>query len=146
IRRRRPTIGDADILAVTRESAAVTEAFVHLAGIARVLGHGSAKASARLVSGLQVDLRVVPAESFGAALVYFTGSKAHNVALRQLAIKEGLKLNEYGLFRGGMRRVAGRTEEDIYGALGLAWIPPEAREDTGEIDAARLPGPGSRRS
>src|SRR5436305_898181 len=87
-------------------------------------------------AGLQVDLRVEPEESFGAALLYFTGSKAHNVALRQLAMKKGWKLNEYGLFRG-TRRIAGRTEQELYDRLGLASIPPELREDQGEIDAAR---------
>src|SRR5439155_1586967 len=100
--------------------------------VARVLGQGDTKSSVKLAAGLQVDLRVVPTESFGAALCYFTGSKAHNVALRQLAIKRGYKLNEYGLFRGE-RRIAGRTEEEIYARLGLAYIPPELREDQGEI-------------
>jgi DNA polymerase (family 10) len=135
IRRRRETVGDADLLAVARTPAAVTRAFVALPGVARVLGQGDTKASVLLAGGLQVDLRVVPAPSFGAALLYFTGSKAHNVALRQIALKRGLKLNEYGLFRG-TRRIAGRTEEEIYAALGLAWIPPELREDQGEIAAA----------
>ncbi|HLK09913.1 MAG TPA: DNA polymerase/3'-5' exonuclease PolX [Candidatus Binatia bacterium] len=136
IRRRRETIGDADLLAVARGAAAVTRAFVALPGVERVLGRGDTKASVKLAGGLQVDLRVVPVESFGAALLYFTGSKAHNVALRQVAIKRGLKLNEYGLFRGE-RRVAGRTEAEIYAYLDLAWIPPELREDQGEIEAAQ---------
>jgi DNA polymerase (family 10) len=136
IRRRRETVGDADLLAVARRPAAVVAAFTALPGVARVLGRGDTKASVRLDSGLQVDLRVVPAESFGAALLYFTGSKAHNVALRQLAIKRRLKLNEYGLFRGA-RRVAGRTEAEVYEHLGLACVPPELREDQGEIEAAR---------
>lgn len=141
IRRRRETIGDADLLAVTRRPAAVMQAFVALPEVDRVLGQGATRASVRLRSGFQVDLRVVPDESFGAALIYFTGSKAHNVTLRQLAITKGLKLNEYGLFRGD-RRVAGRTEEEVYARLGIAWIPPELREDQGEIQAAlegRLP-------
>ena len=141
IRRRRETIADADLLAVARAPAAVTARFVALPTVARVLGHGDTKASVRTADGLQIDLRVVPAASFGAALLYFTGSKAHNVALRQRALKRGWKLNEYGLFRGA-RRLAGRTEEDVYARLGLAWIPPELREDQGEIDAAaagRLP-------
>jgi DNA polymerase (family 10) len=136
IRRRRETVGDADLLAVARRPAAVTSAFATLTEVARVLGRGETKCSVKLETGLQVDLRVVPAESFGAALLYFTGSKAHNVALRQLAIKQGFKLNEYGLFRG-TRRVAGRTEAEIYDRLGLAFVPPELREDQGEIDAAR---------
>ncbi len=141
IRRRRETIGDADLLAVARAPAAVTEAFVTLPEVDRVLGQGPTRSSVRLRTGFQVDLRVVPAESFGAALLYFTGSKAHNVALRQLAMAKGLKLNEYGLFRGS-HRVAGRSEEEVYAALGLACIPPELREDQGEIAAAlegRLP-------
>ena len=136
IRRRKETIGDADLLAVARKPGAVMQAFVGLPQVARVLGQGDTKSSVKLAAGLQVDLRVVPAESFGAALCYFTGSKAHNVALRQLAIKRGYKLNEYGLFRG-TRRLAGRTEEEIYARLGLAYVPPELREDQGEIDAAR---------
>src|SRR5438132_2827733 len=136
VRRRKETIGDADLLAVARKPDAVMQAFVGLPQVARVLGQGDTKSSVKLAAGLQVDLRVVPAESFGAALCYFTGSKAHNVALRQLAIKRGYKLNEYGLFRG-TRRLAGRTEEEIYARLGLAYVPPELREDQGEIDAAR---------
>ncbi|HZP42936.1 MAG TPA: DNA polymerase/3'-5' exonuclease PolX [Candidatus Binatia bacterium] len=141
IRRRKETVGDADVLAVARRPEAVVAAFAALAEVARVLGSGETKCSVKLASGFQVDLRVVPAESFGAALLYFTGSKPHNVALRQLALKHKLKLNEYGLFRG-TRRLAGRTEEEVYARLGLAWIPPELREDAGEIEAAlagRLP-------
>jgi DNA polymerase (family 10) len=136
IRRRRETIGDADLLAVARTPQTVTQAFVQQPQIERVLGQGDTKASVKLGGGLQVDLRVVPAESFGAALLYFTGSKPHNVALRQLALKKGYKLNEYGLFRG-TRRLAGRTETEVYERLGLAYIPPELREDSGEIAAAR---------
>lgn len=136
IRRRRETVGDADVLAIARKPAPVVSAFARLPQVARVLGQGDTKASVKLASGLQVDLRVVPAASFGAALLYFTGSKAHNVVLRQLAIKRGLKLNEYGLFRA-TRRIAGRTEAELYERLGLAYVPPELREDQGEIDAAR---------
>src|SRR2546428_1158222 len=136
VRRRKETIGDADLLAVARKPDAVMRAFVGLPQVVRVLGQGDTKSSVKLAAGLQVDLRVVAAESFGAALCYFTGSKAHNVALRQLAIKQGYKLNEYGLFRD-TRQIAGRTEEEIYARLGLAYIPPELREDQGEIDAAR---------
>jgi DNA polymerase (family 10) len=135
IRRRRETIGDADILAVARRPAAIMDGFVRLPGVAHVLGRGRTRASVRLESGFQIDLRVVAAESFGAAMIYFTGSKAHNVALRQRAIERGLKLNEYGLWKG-RRRVAGRTEEEVYARLGLAWVPPELREDRGEIRAA----------
>src|SRR3989442_6458908 len=111
IRRRRETVGDADLLAVARKPEAVTQAFIQQPQIERVLGQGDTKASVKLGGGLQVDLRVVPAESFGAALLYFTGSKPHNVALRQLALKKGYKLNEYGPFRGP-RRLAGRTETE----------------------------------
>jgi len=136
IRRRRETIGDADLVALAREPEAAIAAFVALPQVAAVLGQGGTKGSVKLASGLQVDLRVVPEESLGAALMYFTGSKAHNVTLRQLAIKQGYKLNEYGLFRG-TRRIAGRTEEEVYERLGLDWIPPELREDQGEIEAAR---------
>jgi len=141
IRRRRETVGDADLLIVARRPARIMDAFVTLPEVERILGRGTTRSSVRLHGGLQIDLRVVPAESFGAALVYFTGSKAHNVALRQLAIAKELKLNEYGLFRG-TRRIAGGTEEDVYARLGLAWVPPELREDQGEIQAAqegRLP-------
>ena len=136
IRRRKETVGDADLLAVARTADTAIAAFAHLPPVARVLGQGETKCSVKLREGLQVDLRVVTEESFGAALLYFTGNKAHNVALRQLAMKRGWKLNEYGLFRG-TRRIAGRTEEEVYERLGLAWIPPVLREDQGEIDAAR---------
>jgi DNA polymerase (family X) len=135
IRRRKETVGDADLLATTRAPEDAIARFVALPQVARVLGRGDTKASVTVGDGLQVDLRVVPAESFGAALLYFTGSKAHNVALRQLALKRKWKLNEYGLFRD-TRRIAGRTEEEIYARLGLACVPPELREDQGEIDAA----------
>lgn len=134
-RRHRETVGDLDLLAVARPGAGVVARFVALEDVARVLARGPAKASVVLRSGLQVDLRVVRREAHGAALVYLTGSKAHNIALRQRALQRGLKLNEYGLWRGG-RRVAGRTERDLYEALGLRFVPPELREDRGEIDAA----------
>jgi DNA polymerase (family 10) len=103
--------------------------------VAKVLAHGSARAAVVLRSGLQVDLRIVPEEGFGAALLYFTGSKAHNIALRSLALTHGWKLNEYGLF-AGTRRIAGTTEDEVYKKLGLAPIPPELREDRGEIALA----------
>ena len=141
IRRRKEMVGDADLLAIARPGDDVIARFVELAPVADVVARGETKVTVRVDDGFQVDLRVVPPASFGAALLYFTGSKAHNVALRQLAIKRGWKLNEYGLFRG-TRRIAGATEEEIYARLGLAWIPPELREDQGEIAAAasgRLP-------
>ncbi|HEY7493939.1 MAG TPA: DNA polymerase/3'-5' exonuclease PolX [Candidatus Tectomicrobia bacterium] len=136
VRRRCETIGDLDLLVVSDEPAAVMERFVHLPMVANVYGKGHTKTNVRLTNGLDADLRVVPARSFGAALSYFTGSKAHNIALRELAIKQGYTLNEYGLFQG-QRWVAGRTEEELYHALGLCYIAPELREDTGEIAAAQ---------
>jgi DNA polymerase (family 10) len=110
--------------------------FIAYPDVGQATAHGATRASVRLRGGLQVDLRVVPAASFGAALAYFTGSKAHNIALRRLGQERGLKINEYGVFRG-TRRIAGATEASVYGALGLPLIPPELREDRGEIDAAR---------
>jgi DNA polymerase (family 10) len=136
VRRRRETIGDLDFLVVAADRAAVMRAFVALPEVAHVYGTGPTKTNVRLHNGMDADLRVVAAESFGAALSYFTGSKDHNVALRRIAIERGLKLNEYGVFKGE-RAVAGRTEADVYRALGLPFIAPELREDTGEIEAAR---------
>lgn len=136
LRRRKETIGDIDILAEARNAGEVMAAFVEFPNVARVLAHGDTKSSVKLASGMQVDLRVVPAASYGAALNYFTGSKEHNVAMREMAIKKGLKLNEYGLWKGS-KQVAGRTEEDIYEALDLGYVEPEMREMTGEIEAAR---------
>ena len=146
-RRRRETVGDVDLLAIAASPEDVTKAFTSYGEVDDVLGSGDTRSSVRLASGLQVDLRVVPEEAFGAALMYFTGSKDHNVALRQRAIDRGLRLNEYGLFEGTeddphAKRVAGVSEEEIYQRLGLAWVPPELREDRGEIAASaegRLP-------
>jgi DNA polymerase (family 10) len=135
IRRRKETIGDGDLLVVSREPERVMDALATLPEVADVIAHGSTKTSVKLRSGMDVDMRVIPAESFGAALLYFTGSKAHNIALRKLAIAKGLKLSEYGVFRGE-RTVAGLTEDDVYAALGLPYIPPELREDSGEVEAA----------
>lgn len=135
-RRRRATVGDLDILATSGEPARVMAAFIAYAEVDEVISHGDTRATVRLRGGLQVDLRVVPAASYGAALHYFTGSKAHNIGVRTLAIEQGFKLNEYGLYRGE-RRVAGDEERDVYRALGLAYIEPELREDRGEIQAAR---------
>jgi DNA polymerase (family 10) len=140
-RRRRETVGDLDLLACCGDSERVMTAFAEHASVAEVLGRGPTKCSVRLREGLQVDLRVVPEESFGAALLYFTGSKEHNIELRRLAIERDWSLNEYGLTHGE-RVVAARTEVEIYRALGLAWIPPELREARGEIELAagdRLP-------
>jgi DNA polymerase (family 10) len=137
VRRGRETIGDVDLLCQAPESAGaeITAAFAAMHGVKRVLGQGPTKCSIQTADGVEVDLRVVPAESFGAALQYFTGSKAHNVRLRELAVKKGWKLNEYGLL-DGERQIAGEDEEGIYRALGLAYVPPELREDRGEIEAA----------
>ena len=136
IRRRKETVGDADILAISRKPEKVMDFFVSMPEVAHVLGKGKTKTMIKLKNGLDVDLRVVPKESFGAALNYFTGSKDHNVALRRIAQERGLKLNEYGLYRGS-KRIAGKTEEEIYKVLGLSFIPPEIREDQGEIEAAK---------
>ncbi|GIW40471.1 MAG: DNA polymerase/3'-5' exonuclease PolX [Candidatus Binatia bacterium] len=136
VRRRKETVGDGDLLVVASKPDAVMENFVRMPEVVHVYGRGQTKTMVRLDNGMDVDLRVVPEESFGAALNYFTGSKDHNVALRKIAIERGLKLNEYGVFRGE-KRIAGRTEEEVYEALGLPYIPPELRENTGEIEAAR---------
>ena len=135
-RRRKETVGDLDLLATGGEAQAVMEAFVSHRFVAEVLGRGDTKSSVRLGNGLQVDLRHVPPESFGAALLYFTGSKEHNIELRKIAIEKGMSLNEYGLTRGD-EVVAGRSEEEIYRSLGLTWIPPELRESVGDIEWAR---------
>lgn len=136
LRRRRDTVGDLDLLVAADADSPVMARFAGAPDVQRVLARGSTRTSVVLKNGLQVDLRAVPAESFGAAWLYFTGSKAHNIALRKLAQDRDLKLNEYGLFRG-TRRVAGATEESVYRALHLPWIAPELREDRGEIEAAR---------
>jgi len=136
LRRGRADIGDCDVLVATDDPVPVMEAFVKMPGVSQVLAKGDTKASV-FTGGLQVDLRAVPVESWGAALQYFTGSKAHNIKLRELAIKKGYKLNEYGLFKMDTdEKVAGRSEEEIYNALGLPWIPPTMREDRGEIELA----------
>lgn len=136
LRRMRDTVGDLDLLVTASAASPVMGSFPRGRDVARVLAAGGTRASVVLRSGLQVDLRAVPPESLGAASLYFTGSKAHNIALRRLAQDAGMKLNEYGLFRGE-HRVAGASEEEVYRALGLPWIPPELREDRGEIEAAR---------
>jgi DNA polymerase (family 10) len=135
-RRRRDTVGDLDVLVTAKDGAAVGDKIVGYENISEVLAHGPTRTAVILRSGLQVDVRVVPEESYGAALLYFTGSKAHNIALRELANAHKWKLNEYGLF-AGRRRIAGTTEEEVYKKLGLAFIPPEMREDRGEIALAQ---------
>jgi len=135
-RRRRDTVGDLDVLVTAENGAAVGDKLVRYENVAEVLAHGPTRTAVVLRSGLQVDIRAVPEESYGAALLYFTGSKAHNIALRGLANAHDWKLNEYGLF-AGKRRIAGASEEEVYRKLGLAYIPPELREDRGEIALAK---------
>src|SRR5881296_2957326 len=137
-RRRRETIGDLDILVTSGggDSARVMDRFVTYGEVAEVISKGETRSTVKLRGGLQVDLRAVEPAAYGAALQYFTGSKAHNVELRKIAQEHGYKLNEYGLFKGA-RRVAGETEEEVYAKLGLDWIPPELREARGEIALAR---------
>ncbi|HVB96251.1 MAG TPA: DNA polymerase/3'-5' exonuclease PolX [Chloroflexota bacterium] len=137
VRRRRDTIGDLDVLAASENPPAVLDAFVQLPVVQEVIGRGDTKASILTHRQLQVDLRVVAPEAWGSALLYFTGSKAHNVRVREIAVRKGWRLNEYGLFdeRDG-KRLAGATEEDVYHQLGMTWITPELREDSGEIEAA----------
>ncbi len=135
-RRRRETVGDLDLVVTTAHAGAVGDKLVAYENVAEVLAHGSTRTTVVLRSGLQVDVRAVPVENYGAALLYFTGSKAHNIALRAIAVHRGWKLNEYGLF-SGKRRIAGATEDEIYKKLGLAYIPPEMREDRGEVALAK---------
>jgi DNA polymerase (family X) len=136
LRRGCETCGDIDILAVGGDER-LMEVFSAHPRVERVLGHGDTKSSVRLTGGYQADLRLVPRESRGAAMQYFTGSKAHNIAVRDRAVQRGLKLNEYGLFRADDdTRIAGETEEGIYQALGMTWVAPELRELRGEIEAA----------
>lgn len=138
-RRRRDTVGDLDLVVTAAHAAAVGDELVGYENVAEVLAHGGTRTTVVLRSGLQVDARAVPEQSYGAALLYFTGSKAHNIALRAIAVHRGWKLNEYGLFSGKWR-IAGLTEEEIYKKLGLAYIPPEMREDRGEIALAQANG------
>ncbi len=135
-RRRRETVGDLDILATARKDSDVIQRFTDFDDVGEVVSHGSTRSTVHLESGLQVDLRVVPEVSYGAALHYFTGSKAHNIALRKMAQKRDLKINEYGVYKG-KKRITGRTEDEIYKQFGLAYIEPELRENRGEIEAAR---------
>lgn len=135
-RRMRETVGDLDIVVAARAGSPVMERFTHYDEVENVLSHGETRSSVVLKSGLQVDLRLVPVESYGAALHYFTGSKAHNIAIRRLGQGRGLKINEYGVFRGN-KRIAGETEESVFSAVNLPFIAPELREDRGEIEASR---------
>lgn len=135
VRRRKATIGDIDLLAIAEDSVAVMDFFVSFPEVVKVWGKGETKSSIRLRQGLDVDLRVVSKESYGSALQYLTGSKEHNVAVRKIAQSKKLKLNEYGVF-AGRKRIAGETEEGVYKALGLDYVPPELRENQGEVEAA----------
>ncbi|MET8951443.1 DNA polymerase/3'-5' exonuclease PolX [Streptomyces sp. NPDC004393] len=137
LRRMRETIGDIDVLVAAKRSAPFMEALCALPSTAEVIAQGTKKTSIRTTKGVQVDLRVLPPESWGAGLQYFTGSKAHNIRTRTLAVRQGLKLSEYGLFDvDSGQSLASRAEEDVYDRLGLPWIPPTLREDRGEIEAA----------
>lgn len=137
LRRGRETIGDVDILVAAVDAAPIMDRFCALPDVTDVIAHGPTKSSIRTVAGLQIDLRVIPLRSWGAALVYFTGSKDHNVKLREIALRRGLRLNEWGLLNAGLGdEIAAETEDEVYAALDLAWIPPRMREDRGEIDAA----------
>jgi DNA polymerase (family 10) len=140
-RRRKETVGDLDVLVCCKKSTSAMDRLASYPAVAEVLARGKTKMSVRLRNGLQMDLRVVPEESYGAAVQYFTGSKDHSIQVRRRAQERGLKISEYGVFQG-KRRVAGRTEEEVYQAVGLPWIPPELREARGEIEMAlegRLP-------
>jgi DNA polymerase (family 10) len=143
LRRMRETVRDFDLLITSTKPAKVMEAFIALPQVAEVLAHGETKTTVRHREGIQMDLRVVEPECFGAALQYFTGSKDHNIRVRELASRKGLKVSEYGVFKeANGTRIAGATEEEVYKAIGLPYMPPEIREDTGEVEAAlegRLP-------
>ena len=140
MRRGAETSGDLDILASGADST-LADAFTQFPQVERVLANGGTKASVLLRGGFQADLRIVTPDQRGAALQYFTGSKAHNIALRDRALERGWKLNEYGLFDATDAAIAGKSEEDIYKALGLAYIEPELRENRGEIEAAAAQSP-----
>jgi DNA polymerase (family 10) len=135
-RRRKETVGDLDVLVTCSADCPLIERFVSYGDVLKVISKGSTRSTVVFRSGIQVDLRVVPPESYGAALHYFTGSKSHNIAVRVMGVRQGLKINEYGVFRGE-EQVAGRTEEEVYAAVGLPYIEPELRENLGEIEAAR---------
>jgi DNA polymerase (family 10) len=135
VRRMQETVGDLDYLVATEQNDTVIDAFLRMPGVIEVYSRGENRAQVFLSDGLQVDLKLVPPDSWGAGMLYITGSKAHSIRLRERAIERGLKLNEYGVWRGS-ERIASHTEEEVYAALGLPWIPPTLREDQGEIEAA----------
>src|SRR3990172_11377466 len=136
VRRMKETIGDVDFLVVSDKPGEVADFFVSMPEVVQVIEKGKTKSAVKLKTGLNADVRVLPEESFGAALQYFTGNKDHNIVLRRIAQNKGWKLSEYGVFRKE-KQIAGRTEEEVYEKLGLKWIPPELRENTGEIEAAK---------
>ena len=136
VRRMKETIGDVDFLVLSDNSEKVTDFFVSMPEVIRIVEKGKTKSAVKLNTGMNADIRILPEESFGAALQYFTGNKPHNIELRKIALDKGWKLNEYGIFREN-QQLAGKTEEEIYEKLGLQWVPPEMREDTGEIQLAK---------
>jgi len=135
VRRMKETIGDVDFLVISKNPEKVMDFFVSLPRVIKIWGKGKTKSSVKMKEGFDMDIRVVSAKSYGSALQYFTGSKEHNIATRKIAIAKGLKLNEYGVFRGE-KQIAGKNEEEVYKVLGMAWVPPELRENQGEIKAA----------
>ncbi len=135
-RRKKETVGDIDILGISKDPVRAMEHFVNYEEVERVLAKGETKTSVKLRTGLQVDLRIFDKQSYGAAILYFTGSKSHNIALRKIGQEKDYKINEYGLYKGN-KRLAGKSEKEIYEKLGLGYIEPELREDRGEIDAAK---------
>lgn len=136
VRRMKETIGDVDILVTSKSPKKVMDFFVSQPDVVKVWGKGATKSSIRMKDGFDMDLRVVPGKSYGSALQYFTGSKEHNIVTRKIAIRKGLKLNEYGIFKGS-KMIAGNIEKEVYKAIGLDWIPPEMRENQGEIELAQ---------
>ena len=134
-RRHKETVGDLDILVTAAKDSPVMQRFTGYEDVERVISHGKTRSTVALHSGLHVDLRVLPQVSYGAALQYFTGSREHNIEVRRLAVKKGYKINEYGVFEGG-KRIAGKTEKEVYATVGLPYIEPELRENRGEIEAA----------
>ena len=136
LRRMKETVGDVDILASGTDGAEIVKSFINMKGVTQILAAGDTKGSVRVEEGVQVDLRVVLEDEFGAALQYFTGSKEHNIRLREIAKRKGLKISEYGIFKGE-KKIGGRIEEEIYKALEMDWIPPELRENRGEIEASQ---------
>ncbi len=140
-RRAKETVRDIDILVTSEPDSKVMDCFVHYEDVGKIVSRGETRSTVITRSGAQVDLRVVPEEDYGAALLYFTGSKAHNITIRKLAVAKGLKINEYGVFKKmDNKRLAGKTEEDVYKKIGLSYIEPELREDSGEVEAARKNG------